>query len=171
MCVWPLWSARAGDARCSPCKVAPFRWRGFSTPLVNLRTRSHRRFELINMPYWCGSNQRFTQLVIQRMAQNVHPKVEAAGFKPLFYVHIDPRVCAVRAGALARSCPSDLESVNSAFPRPRHVQAYYTAWLARTRQPLHGARHHPAISSVARQATDPSWAHVRLRRSRTSCPT
>ena len=28
----------------------------------------------------------------------VHPKVEAAGFKALFYVIIDPRVVAVRTG-------------------------------------------------------------------------
>jgi TRAP-type C4-dicarboxylate transport system substrate-binding protein len=43
--------------------------------------------DLINMPYLCGSNQRFTNLVHSDVwAQEVNPKVEAAGFKALFYV-------------------------------------------------------------------------------------
>ena len=53
--------------------------------------------DLINMPYLCGSNQRFTNLVhSDTWAKAVNPNVEAAGFKALFYVHIDPRVVAVR---------------------------------------------------------------------------
>ena len=55
--------------------------------------------DLINMPYLCGSNQRFTNLVhSDTWAREVNPKVEAAGFKTLFYVNIDPRVVAMRAG-------------------------------------------------------------------------
>ena len=37
--------------------------------------------DLINMPYLCGSNQRFTNLVnSDHWKSEVHPKVEAAGF-------------------------------------------------------------------------------------------
>ena len=47
--------------------------------------------DLINMPYFCGSNQRFVNLVHSSIWQDeVHPKVEAKGFKVLFYVVIDP---------------------------------------------------------------------------------
>ena len=55
--------------------------------------------DLINMPYFCGANQRFVNLVTSKVWKDaVHPKVEAKGFKPLFYVVIDPRVVAVRKG-------------------------------------------------------------------------
>jgi hypothetical protein len=51
------------------------------------------------MPYLCGSNQRFTNLVNSDFwGSNVTPKIEENGFKPLFYVNIDPRVVAVRKG-------------------------------------------------------------------------
>lgn len=46
--------------------------------------------DLINLPYFCGSNQRFTNLVnSQAWMDEVHPKVAEKGFKPLFYVVID----------------------------------------------------------------------------------
>ncbi|HBR99242.1 MAG TPA: C4-dicarboxylate ABC transporter, partial [Gammaproteobacteria bacterium] len=65
--------------------------------------------DLINMPYFCGSNQRFTNLVTSdAWKQEVHPKVEASGFKALFYVVIDPRVVAVRKGGNAVITPGDL---------------------------------------------------------------
>jgi TRAP-type C4-dicarboxylate transport system substrate-binding protein len=55
--------------------------------------------DLINMPYFCGSNQRFTNLVTSdAWKKEVHPKIEASGFKALFYVVIDPRVVAIRKG-------------------------------------------------------------------------
>ena len=55
--------------------------------------------DLINMPYFCGSNQRFTNLVTSNAWKSeVHPKVEASGFKALFYIVIDPRVVAIRKG-------------------------------------------------------------------------
>src|SRR6056297_1368849 len=45
--------------------------------------------DLINLPYFCGSNQRFTNLVTSDAWRGeVHPKIEASGFKPLFYVVI-----------------------------------------------------------------------------------
>ncbi len=98
--------------------------------------------DLINMPYLCGSNQRFTNLVHSDVwAQEVNPKVEAAGFKPLFYVNIDPRVVAVRAGGSGPVLvPSDLEGVKFRVPGSAMLQQYYrmvganptpVAWLSR----------------------------------------
>jgi hypothetical protein len=61
------------------------------------------------MPYFCGSNQRFTNLVTSdAWKKEVHPKVEASGFKALFYVVIDPRVVAVRKGGNKVITPADL---------------------------------------------------------------
>ncbi|NNL17687.1 MAG: twin-arginine translocation signal domain-containing protein, partial [Boseongicola sp.] len=74
--------------------------------------------DLINMPYFCGSNQRFTNLVTSdAWKTEVHPKVEASGFKPLFYINIDPRVVAVRkGGAGAVITPGDLAGVKFRVP-------------------------------------------------------
>ncbi|WP_269748089.1 type 2 periplasmic-binding domain-containing protein [Enterovibrio coralii] len=46
--------------------------------------------DLINIPYWCGENQKFINLVTSdAWKKEIHPKVEAKGFKPLWYVVID----------------------------------------------------------------------------------
>ncbi|MBT5301040.1 MAG: TRAP transporter substrate-binding protein DctP, partial [Tateyamaria sp.] len=83
--------------------------------------------DLINMPYLCGSNQRFTNLVHSDFwNKEVHPKVEANGFKALFYVNIDPRVVAVRkGGAGAVLSPSDLSGVKFRVPGSKMLQQYY----------------------------------------------
>ena len=63
--------------------------------------------DLINMPYFCGANQRFVNLVTSDIwKKEVNALVEARGFKPMFYFCIDPRVMAVRKGG--RSCHSPL---------------------------------------------------------------
>lgn len=83
--------------------------------------------DLINLPYFCGANQRFVNLVNSDAWKNdVHPKVEARGFKPLFYVVIDPRVVAVRkGGAGAVIQPSDLGGVKFRVPGSKMLQQYY----------------------------------------------
>ncbi|MBH53045.1 MAG: C4-dicarboxylate ABC transporter [Opitutaceae bacterium] len=55
--------------------------------------------DVINIPYWCGESQKFANLVNSNVWKNeVNPKVEAKGFKPLWYVTIDPRTVALRKG-------------------------------------------------------------------------
>lgn len=83
--------------------------------------------DLINLPYFCGSNQRFTNLVhSDAWKKEVHPKVEASGFKSLFYVVIDPRVVAVRkGGAGAIMAPGDLAGVKFRVPGSKMLQQYY----------------------------------------------
>ncbi|MEM7462338.1 MAG: TRAP transporter substrate-binding protein [Pseudomonadota bacterium] len=83
--------------------------------------------DLINMPYFCGSNQRFTNLVNSDAWKNdVHPKIESSGFKALFYVVIDPRVVAVRKGGEgAVITPGDLSGVKFRVPGSKMLQQYY----------------------------------------------
>ena len=83
--------------------------------------------DLINLPYFCGANQRFVNLVTSKAWESeVHPKVEAKGFKPLFYVVIDPRVIAVRkGGAGAVLSPGDLSGVKFRVPGSKMLQQYY----------------------------------------------
>ena len=83
--------------------------------------------DLINLPYFCGANQNFTNLVSSKAwKKEVHPKVEANGFKALFYVVIDPRVVAIRKGGPGPViAPSDLRGVKFRVPGSKMLQQYY----------------------------------------------
>ena len=83
--------------------------------------------DLINLPYLCGANQRFVNLVTSdHWRKTVHPKVEARGFKPLYYVVIDPRVVAVRKGGAGPVLsPADLKGVKFRVPGSKMLQQYY----------------------------------------------
>ncbi len=113
--------------------------------------------DLINMPYLCGSNQRFTNLVnSDHWKSEVHPKVEAAGFKALFYVNIDPRVVAVRkGGAGAVLSPGDLSGVKFRVPGSKMLQQYYRM-VGANPTPVAWGETPSAIKQGVADALDPS---------------
>ncbi|MEW9921321.1 TRAP transporter substrate-binding protein [Marimonas sp. MJW-29] len=113
--------------------------------------------DLINMPYLCGSNQRFTNLVNSDFWNSeVHPKVEANGFKALFYVNIDPRVVAVRkGGAGAVLSPSDLSGVKFRVPGSKMLQQYYRM-VGANPTPVAWGETPSAIKQGVADALDPS---------------
>ncbi len=83
--------------------------------------------DLINLPYFCGANQRFVNLVTsEAWTSDVHPKVEAKGFKALWYVVIDPRTVAIRRGMDGPvKTPADLSGVKFRVPGSQMLQQYY----------------------------------------------
>ena len=113
--------------------------------------------DLINLPYFCGSNQRFTNLVnSEAWKKDVHPKVEAKGFKPLFYVVIDPRVVAVRKGGKgAVLAPSDLKGVKFRVPGSKMLQQYYRM-VGANPTPVAWGETPSAIKQGVADALDPS---------------
>jgi TRAP-type C4-dicarboxylate transport system substrate-binding protein len=113
--------------------------------------------DLINMPYLCGSNQRFTNLVTSDFWNTeVHPKIEANGFKALFYVNIDPRVVAVRkGGAGAVLSPSDLSGVKFRVPGSKMLQQYYRM-VGANPTPVAWGETPSAIKQGVADALDPS---------------
>ncbi|WP_170339629.1 TRAP transporter substrate-binding protein [Ruegeria arenilitoris] len=112
--------------------------------------------DLINMPYLCGSNQRFTNLVHSDTWKNeVHPKVEAAGFKALFYVVIDPRVVAVRQGGNAIITPSDMSGIKFRVPGSKMLQQYYRM-VGANPTPVAWGETPSAIKQGVADALDPS---------------
>ncbi len=112
--------------------------------------------DLINMPYFCGSNQRFTNLVSSdAWAKEVHPKVEASGFKALFYVVIDPRVVAVRKGGNAVITPGDLDGVKFRVPGSKMLQQYYRM-VGANPTPVAWGETPSAIKQGVADALDPS---------------
>jgi TRAP-type C4-dicarboxylate transport system substrate-binding protein len=113
--------------------------------------------DLINMPYFCGSNQRFTNLVhSDAWKTDVESNVEAKGFKALFYVVIDPRVVAVRkGGAGAVITPADLAGVKFRVPGSKMLQQYYKM-VGANPTPVAWGETPSAIKQGVADALDPS---------------
>ncbi|MEM1299995.1 MAG: TRAP transporter substrate-binding protein, partial [Pseudomonadota bacterium] len=113
--------------------------------------------DLINMPYLCGSNQRFTNLVNSEFWNaEVHPKVEAAGFKALFYVNIDPRVVALRKGGDGPiMSPGNLSGIKFRVPGSKMLQQYYRM-VGANPTPVAWGETPSAIKQGVADALDPS---------------
>ena len=113
--------------------------------------------DLINLPYFCGSNQRFVNLVSSdAWKSQVHPQVEASGFKPLFYIVIDPRVVAVRKGGPGPVItPSDLDGVKFRVPGSAMLQQYYQL-VGANPTPVAWGETPSAIKQGVADALDPS---------------
>ena len=112
--------------------------------------------DLINLPYLCGANQRFVNLVTSDHWQaTVNPLVEERGFKPLFYVVIDPRVVAVRKGAEAVIKPDDMDGIKFRVPGSQMLQQYYRM-VGANPTPVAWGETPSAIKQGVADALDPS---------------
>ena len=113
--------------------------------------------DLINLPYFCGANQKFVNLVTSDAWRNaVHPKVEAKGFKPLWYVVIDPRVVALRKGGEGPiKTPDDLSGIKFRVPGSKMLQQYYRA-LGANPTPVAWGETPSAIKQGVADALDPA---------------
>jgi len=82
--------------------------------------------DLINIPYWCGDNQRYANLVTSKAWNDeITPKVAAKGYQPLFYYTVDPRVIASRKGFKLIKTPSDMQGVKMRVPPSKLLQTFY----------------------------------------------
>ena len=82
--------------------------------------------DLINIPYWCGENQKFANLVTSRAwDKEISPKVIARGYKPLFYFTMDPRTIATRKGFRKIAVPSDMQGMKMRVPPSKLLQQFY----------------------------------------------
>lgn len=112
--------------------------------------------DLINMPYFCGANQKFTNLTQSDAWKSmVHPLVEKAGFKVLNYVVIDPRVVAIRKGGNKVIMPSDLAGVKFRVPGSKMLQQYYRM-VGANPTPVAWGETPSAIKQGVADALDPS---------------
>jgi TRAP-type C4-dicarboxylate transport system substrate-binding protein len=113
--------------------------------------------DLINLPYFCGSNQRFVNLVTSDAWKNeVDPKIAAKGFKALLYVVIDPRVVAVRKGGSGPiMSPGDMSGVKFRVPGSQMLQQYYRM-VGANPTPVAWGETPSAIKQGVADALDPS---------------
>lgn len=82
--------------------------------------------DLINIPYWCGDNQLFANLVTSKTWNDeITPKVMARGYKPLFYFTVDPRTVASRKGYKAVKTPADMQGMKMRVPGSKLLQTFY----------------------------------------------
>ncbi|MEX0730994.1 MAG: TRAP transporter substrate-binding protein [Aquisalimonadaceae bacterium] len=84
--------------------------------------------DLINIPYWCGDNQQFANLVTSDVwLKEVDARVEENGFKVLLYQPVDPRTASVRRGLRDEPIrvPDDLRGVKFRVPGSRILGQFY----------------------------------------------
>lgn len=113
--------------------------------------------DLINLPYFCGANQKFINLVSSdAWREQVHSKVEAKGFKPLWYVVIDPRVVALRKGGDGPiKTPADLAGIKFRVPGSKMLQQYYRT-IGANPTPVAWGETPSAIKQGVADALDPA---------------
>jgi len=113
--------------------------------------------DLINLPYFCGANQNFVNLVNSDTWRNtIHPQVEAKGFKPLWYIVIDPRVVALRKGTDGPiKTPDDLAGLKFRVPGSKMLQQYYRS-VGANPTPVAWGETPSAIKQGVADALDPS---------------
>lgn len=83
--------------------------------------------DLINIPFWCGENQKFANLVTSATWNNeITPKVTVKGYKPMFYFTVDPRTVAVRKGfGKIVKTPDDMRGMKMRVPSSKLLQLFY----------------------------------------------
>jgi TRAP-type C4-dicarboxylate transport system substrate-binding protein len=113
--------------------------------------------DLINIPYWCGENQKFINLVTSAAwKKEINPKIEDKGFKALWYVCIDPRTCAIRKGVDGPiKTPDQLKGLKFRVPGSKILQQFYQLAGANP-TPVAWGETSSAIKQGVADALDPS---------------
>ncbi len=83
--------------------------------------------DLINIPYWCGENQKFANLVTSKTwNDDITPKVLEKGFKPMFYFTTEPRTVSTRRGfGKVIKTPTDMRGMKMRVPPSKLLQKLY----------------------------------------------
>ena len=83
--------------------------------------------DLINVPYWANTNQKFTNLVTSSVWQEeVHSRVNERGFEVLLYLVLDPRTASVRKGfGKVLKTPDDMKGMKFRVPGSKILQQFY----------------------------------------------
>jgi TRAP-type C4-dicarboxylate transport system substrate-binding protein len=113
--------------------------------------------DVINIPYWCGENQKFINLVTSDAWKNeINPKIEERGFKALWYVCIDPRTVAVRKGVKGPiKTPDQMEGIKFRVPGSKILQQFYQL-VGANPTPVAWGETASAIKQGVADALDPS---------------
>ncbi|MFQ5619708.1 MAG: TRAP transporter substrate-binding protein [Rhodospirillales bacterium] len=83
--------------------------------------------DLINVPYWANTNQKFVNLVTSDVwKKEVHARVNKRGFEVLLYLVLDPRTAATRKGfGKVLKTPADMKGMKFRVPGSKILQQFY----------------------------------------------
>lgn len=83
--------------------------------------------DLINIPYWSNTDQKFVNLVSSKAWRDeVHPKVNAHGFEILTYIVYDPRTVSTRKGfGKVLRVPADMQGMKFRIPSSAALAQIY----------------------------------------------
>ena len=83
--------------------------------------------DLINIPFWCGENQKYANLVTSAAWNNeITPRVLDKGYKPMFYFTVDPRTVSTRKGyGKVIKTPADMQGLKMRVPSSKLLQKFY----------------------------------------------
>lgn len=82
--------------------------------------------DVINIPFWCGENQRYANLVTSKVwDEEIRPKVQSRGYVPMFYYTVDPRTIATRRGFRVIKSPADMQGMKMRVPPSQLLQTFY----------------------------------------------
>lgn len=83
--------------------------------------------DLINVPYWANTNQKFVNLVTSDVWKSeVHDRVNDRGFAVLLYLVLDPRTAATRKGfGKVLKTPADVKGMKFRVPGSKILQQFY----------------------------------------------
>ncbi|MCG6930893.1 MAG: TRAP transporter substrate-binding protein [Desulfofustis sp.] len=113
--------------------------------------------DVINIPYMCGKNQQFINLVTSDAWKGeINPKIEDKGFKALWYCNIDPRTCAIRKGVDGPiKTPDQLKGIKFRVPGSKILQKFYQL-LGANPTPVAWGETSSAIKQGVADALDPA---------------
>lgn len=111
--------------------------------------------DIVNMPYWCATNQKFVNLVTSDAWKKVvDPNIAKGGFKALFYVSTSARTFSVRKGLSPILSVSDMEGIKFRVPGSKMLQQFYRL-LGANPTPVAWGETPSAIKQGVADALDP----------------
>jgi len=113
--------------------------------------------DLINVPYWANTNQKFTNLVTSDIwKKEVHSRVNERGFEVLLYLVLDPRTASTRKGfGKVLKTPADMKGMKFRVPGSKILQQFYRL-LGANPTPVAWGETPSAIKQGVADALDPA---------------
>ena len=111
--------------------------------------------DIINIPYWCATNQRFVNLVTSpAWRESINPAIAKSGFKALWYTSLSARTFAVRKGLKPILTPDDMKGIKFRVPGSKTLQQLYRL-LGANPTPIAWGETPAAIKQGVADALDP----------------
>lgn len=120
--------------------------------------------DIINLPFWCGDNQKFVNLVTSDIWKSeVDARVAQNGFKVLLYQPVDPRTVSVRRGLRDGpiKTPEDIRGIKFRVPGSKILAQTYSL-LGANPTPIAWGETPSALRQGVADALDPNVMGLNL---------